>query len=63
MEVGVQLSVSGSYRPPVLMITKVTLLHPPQMIISLPDQTAVCPYRSAGTALVSVGVQMSPAGS
>jgi hypothetical protein len=39
MLVAVQLSVLGSYRPPVFKGSK--LLAPPQTIISLPVQTAV----------------------
>ena len=53
MLVAIQLSVLGMYRPPVL-----EELLPPQTIISLPVQTAVCPYRGDGSFTVVVAVQV-----
>ena len=35
---------------------------PPQTIISLPVQTAVCPYRAAGALVMLVAVQLSVPG-
>jgi hypothetical protein len=49
--------VLGSYRPPVLSRS-----HPPQTIISLPAQTAVCWYRALGALVVLVAVQVSVPG-
>ena len=60
MLVSVHLSVLGSYLPPVLK--KVLKLLPPQMIISLPLQTAVWRNRAAGALLMLVGVQVSVTG-
>src|SRR5262245_45112194 len=59
--VEVQLSVMGSYLPPVFK--KRATSSPPQTIISLPVHTAVCAPRGAGTLLVLVTVQLSAAGS
>ena len=56
MLVAVQLSVPGSYLPPVLKWLRAL---PPQTIISLPVQTAVCSYRAAGALVVLVAVQLS----
>jgi len=56
MVVAAQLSVLGLYLPPVLNINP---LPPPQMIISLPVQTAVCPDRASGALVVLVIVQVS----
>ena len=53
----VQVSVLGSYLPPVLK--HVLALYPPQMIISLPVQTAVWSVRASGVLVVLVGVQVS----
>jgi hypothetical protein len=50
--VAVQLSVPGSYLPPVLEA------NPPQMIISLPVHTAVCSHRPVGALVVGVAVQL-----
>ena len=47
MLVAVQLSVLGLYLPPVFSQT-LTLPDPPQTIISLPVQTAVCTPRASG---------------
>ena len=55
--VGVQLSVPGLYLPPVLVAG-----DPPQTIISLPVQTAVCWARAEGTLVVLVAVQLSVLG-
>jgi hypothetical protein len=57
--VAVQLSVLELYLPPVLK--QLTPFHPPQTIISLPVQTAVCSARAA-RALVLVAVQLSVLG-
>ena len=58
--VAIQLSVAGSYRPPVL---KSWRSDPPQTIISLPVQTAVCSARASGALVVLVAVQLSVVGS
>ena len=47
MLVAVQLSVLGLYLPPVL-IEVTAIIVPPQTIISLPLQTAVCDCRPVG---------------
>jgi hypothetical protein len=54
--VAVQLSVLGLYFPPVFK--GLTWPSPPQTIISLPVQTAVCPNRSSGALTVLVAVQV-----
>ena len=54
--VGVQLSVLGSYLPPVFK------KDPPQMIMSLPVHTALCPVRPVGALVVVVAVQLSVLG-
>ena len=56
----VQLSVLGLYLPPVLGGGKPNI--PPQTIISLPDQTAVCCVRASGALVVLVAVQLSVLG-
>jgi hypothetical protein len=56
MLVVVQLSVMGLYFPPVLSP------EPPQTIISLPVQTAVCRARAEGALVVLVAVQLSVLG-
>src|SRR5205809_1200115 len=53
--VAVQLSVTGSYLPPVL-VTPVA--YPPHTIISLPVQTAVCKSRAVGEVKGLVGSQL-----
>src|SRR5215471_17794450 len=60
VEVGVQLSVTGSYRPPVLMSS--ALVKPPQISMRLLVQRAVCPALAAGALTVEIAVQLSPAG-
>jgi hypothetical protein len=50
----VQLFVVGSYRPPVFKSSKPS--QPPQIIISLPVQIAVCDWRGAGAFVVLVAV-------
>ena len=54
-----QLSVLGSYLPPVFRSTK---LEPPQIIISLPVQTAVCCVRASGALVMLVASQVSVSG-
>jgi hypothetical protein len=54
--VAVQLFALGSYLPPVLTLKGVE--YPPQMIISLPVQTAVCEYRALGALVALVAVQL-----
>ena len=56
----VQLSVLGSYLPPVFKIN--WLSCPPHTIISLPVQTAVCKYREEGALVPMVAVQLSVLG-
>ena len=58
--VAVQLFVAGLYLPPVLNVP--TLLVPPQTIISLPVQIAVCSIRAEGALVVLVAVQLSVLG-
>ena len=50
----------GLYRPPVFKRKK--SLSPPQTIISLPVQTAVCHSRPSGALVVLVAVQLSVLG-
>ena len=57
MLVAVQLSVLGSYRPP-LFKKKSLLPTPPQTIISLPVHTAVWISRASGALVVLVGIQL-----
>ena len=59
--VAAQLSVPGSYLPPVLVALPL-LSSPPQTIISLPAQTAVCRYRASGALVVLVAAQLSVLG-
>jgi hypothetical protein len=60
MLVLVQLSVLGVYRPPVFKpLEQIISVHPPQVIISLPVQTALWPIRAAGALSVLVGVHVS----
>ena len=59
MLVAVQVSVPGLYRPPVL---KELVSTPPQTIISVPVQTAVCIARAPGAFVVLVAVQVSVLG-
>src|ERR1700730_9102654 len=61
MLVGVHVSKAGLWRPPVLA-WNVELSPPPQTIISLPVQTAVCRYRPSGVLVVRTGVQVSAVG-
>jgi hypothetical protein len=58
--VAVQLSVLGSYLPPVFKIN--WLSNPPHTIISLPVHTAVCKYRAEGALVGLVAVQLSVLG-
>ena len=58
--VAVQVSVVRLYLPPVLK--PVVPPFPPQTIISLPVQTAVCCQRTVGALTVLVAVQLSVAG-
>ena len=57
MLVAVQVFVIGLYLPPVLKYVPAPSV-PPQMIISLPVHTAVCPYRAVGALVVLVAVQV-----
>ena len=61
VEVGVQASVVGLYRPPVF--SGVLELEPPQMIIRSPVQTATCLLRAVGAPVREVGDQVSATGS
>src|SRR5436190_387671 len=58
--VSTQVSVVRLYLPPVEKLLKPPLGLPPQTIISLPVQTAVCEERVAGEAFV--GTQLSEFG-
>src|SRR5262245_61087794 len=61
--VAIQLSVAGLYVPPVFKVVKVGKRElPPQTIISLPVQTAVCPLRPVGALLVVESSQLALAG-
>ena len=60
--VGVQVSVSGSYRPPSFSFGP-SLSLPSQTIIFEPVQTAVNSARAVGAPVVVVGVQMPVTGS
>src|SRR5215468_1245243 len=59
--VAVQLSVLGSYRPP--LFKKLIPSNPPHTIISLPVHTALCDSRADGALVVLVAVQVSVLGS
>ena len=59
--VDVQLSVVGLYLPPVLKFLPKSCV-PPQTIISLPVQTAVCQARPEGALVVLVRTQLSVLG-
>jgi hypothetical protein len=54
------VSVPGLYLPPVSK--PFPLSNPPQTIISLPVQTAVCKSRGSGALLVLVAAQLSTLG-
>src|SRR5205809_17921 len=54
--VSIQLSVLGLYLPPVFSSPATPRPYPPQMIISLPVQTAVCENRATGVVGVAVHV-------
>ena len=60
--VGVQLFVVGLYLPPVFKEPSKPPYAPPQIIISLPVQTAVCNARAVGAFIVLVRVQLFVAG-
>ena len=60
MLVAVQLSLPGSYLPPVFKSPK--LLAPPQMIISVSVQTAVWWLRASGARMMLVAVHVSVLG-
>src|SRR5262245_52576245 len=62
--VAIQLVIPGLYLPPVLVGTQIPKLvvQPPQTIISLPVQTAVCCSRRMGALLIPVAVQLSVLG-
>src|SRR5438874_787314 len=63
MLVAVQLSVLGSYSPPVFNSWKpLSSKHPPQTIISLPVHTAVCSARAEGALVILVTTQLFVAG-
>ena len=55
--VAIQLFVPGSYLPPVFNRTKFWSV-PPQIIISLPLQTALCEARAEGTLAMVVAIQL-----
>ena len=56
MLVPIQLSMLGSYLPPVFNSPLIPL--PPQTIISLPVHTTVYEYRAVGALVVLVAVQL-----
>src|SRR5438132_530688 len=59
MLVAVQLSVLGSYSPPVFNSWKpLSSKYPPHTIISLPVHTAVCSARAAGALVTLVAIQL-----
>jgi len=60
--VAVQLSVLGWYLPPLAVYEGDPNKLPPQIIISLSVQTAVCPSRADGALAVLVIVQLSVVG-
>jgi hypothetical protein len=59
--VAVQLSLTGLYLPPVFTLLEPS--NPPQMIISLPVQTALCEARAEGALVIVVSVHASVPGS
>jgi len=58
--VGVGVGTTAQYLPPVF--TCWLPLYPPQIIISLPVQTAVCPVRAWGALVVLAATQLSVLG-
>jgi hypothetical protein len=58
--VGIQLSVIGSYMPPVSAYPEES--RPPQTIISVPVQTAVWLDLAEGALVVLVAIQLSVSG-
>jgi hypothetical protein len=61
--VDIQLSVPGVYRLPVFHQCEFpSKKNPPQTIISLPVQIAVCSSRPVGALVMFVGVQVSVVG-
>ena len=60
--VAVQLSMLGLYLPPRVEKAAEVDSNPPQTIISLPVQTAVCADRGLGALMVLVAVQLSVLG-
>jgi hypothetical protein len=62
MLVVLQLSVPGSYRPPLFRSMEIKS-NPPQTIISLPVHTVVCWDRPTGALVRLVAVQLSVLGS
>jgi hypothetical protein len=63
VDVGVQASNAGSYRPPVLNDEPFVLEPPPHTIIKPPVQTAVWDVRPVGAFVSERGDQLSDAGS
>ena len=60
MLVAAQVFAAGLYFPPVF--NDVLDCRPPQMIISVPVQIAVCDRRKDGALIVLVGLQLSVVG-
>jgi hypothetical protein len=60
MLVAIQASVPGLYLPPVFK--SLVPSKPPQTIISMPIQTAVCASRGSGALAMLVAVQLSVLG-
>ena len=63
MEVAAQVFVVGLYLPPVFKLPTTLELRPPQTIMSLLVQTALCNCRASGTLVVLVAAQLSVSGS
>ena len=59
--VGVGVPDCAQYLPPVLSLPPT--VPPPQIIISLPVQTAVCKVRACGASMLLVAIQLSLPGS
>ncbi len=56
--VATQLFELGLYLPPVFKYWLLSTSYPPQTIISVPVQTAVCSFRPLGALLVLVAIQL-----
>jgi hypothetical protein len=63
VDVAAQVSATGSYLPPVLVVPPTALVVPPQTIIRVPAHTAVGERRAVGAPVVDMAAQAFVAGS